>query len=52
MVVWVGQLFFELFANADILRDVLQEAGAIPAGALEPLADVLHDLGIRIQVKS
>ena len=52
MVVWVGQLFFELFANADILRDVLQAAGAIPAGALEPLADVLHDLGIRIQVKS
>ena len=48
MVVWVGQLFFELFADADILRDVLQTAGAIPTGALEPIADVLHDLGIRI----
>lgn len=51
VVVRVGQLLLELLADADILRNVLQAAGAVAARALEALADGFDDFLIRVQVK-
>ena len=46
VVVRVGQLLLELLADADILRNVLQAAGAVAARALEALADGFDDFSL------
>ena len=49
MVVRVGQLLFELLADADILRNVLQAAGAVAARALETFFDYIDYLLVGIE---
>ena len=47
--VWIPDLFAELAAHALVVLRPLETAWAVAAGALEALADTLHDLFIRIQ---